>query len=102
VAVLKRGRSVSHRPVALAAADGELRLICFIRPESAVADLDAGVEDDLLVRGFLEDSAHGMALRAFEFQRANTFVVAHRSLLEDRGLARALSHCCPQVPGVNV
>src|SRR3979411_2190415 len=79
--VLKRGRGLADRFVALTAARGELGLILFIRPESARADLSARVKDDLLMRGFLEDSADRMALRAFEFQRADPFLVnAHRSL----------------------
>src|ERR1700733_8866089 len=83
VLVLKYRRGLGDRFVALPAERGELGLILFIRPEPARADLGARVIDDLLMRGFLQDSADGMALRAFEFQRADPFLVtAHRSLLQ--------------------
>lgn len=54
-------------------------LIVFLWPESAWANLGSRVVLDGVMRGLLEDSAYGMALRALEFQHADPLVIAHRS-----------------------
>ena len=65
--------------IAMATARYEPPLVVFLWPESARANLGSGVVLDGVIRSLLQDRAYGMALRAFEFQHADPFVIAHRS-----------------------
>src|SRR4029079_4096561 len=64
-------RRLPHRLIAETAARGELRLLAFRRPESALPDRRAGVVLDGLMRTFPQDPADRVSLRTFKFQRAD-------------------------------
>src|SRR5689334_2620880 len=73
---LQGRRGVPNWLVAEPAERREVRLFAFVGPEAAWPDLSAGVELHGLMWCVFENPADGMTLRAFEFQHANTLLIA--------------------------